>query len=190
MSAIARGVLLKEECQIRNFYEKLSISCAALDSGPIKWSKKKKKFNLRNDAVPAVTFILAILEYCCRALARWTAAVSTADMLRKPAKLKNWKTLDKRTENASPINKFKRKMIFVFFFHSKQKVNFYEQPRTGGSRLATGIPLRFRLYVRGNDGARCNFPVINKFSVLVDAVYRWSMSKLNCVSTKHKLALF
>lgn len=120
MSAIARGVLLKEECQIRNFCEKLSISCAALDSGPIKWSKKKKKFNLRNDAVPAVTFILAILEYCCRALARWTAAVSTADMLRKPAKLKNWKTLDKRTENASPINKFKRKIIFVFFFRNKK----------------------------------------------------------------------
>lgn len=29
-----------------------------------------QKYSLRSDAVPAVTFILAILEYCARALAR------------------------------------------------------------------------------------------------------------------------
>lgn len=44
---------------------------------------------LRNDAVPDETFCRAYCEYCTRALARCAAAVSTAEMLRKPA-VKMW----------------------------------------------------------------------------------------------------
>lgn len=40
--------------------------------------------NLRNDAVPAETFNRANVEYCWRARARCTAAVSNADTLLKP----------------------------------------------------------------------------------------------------------
>lgn len=44
------------------------------------------------------------------------------------------------------------------------------QPLAGGggccSRLATGIPLRFRVCERGSEGARCNLVAIVKFSVL------------------------
>lgn len=40
------------------------------------------KWNLRREAVPAVTFNRAVIEYCCRALALWTAAESRADILR------------------------------------------------------------------------------------------------------------
>lgn len=38
--------------------------------------------DLRNDAVPAVTLSRAMVEYCWRARARCTAAVSSAEMLR------------------------------------------------------------------------------------------------------------
>lgn len=37
--------------------------------------------NLRSEAVPDVTFNRAIVEYCCRALALCTAAVSNAETL-------------------------------------------------------------------------------------------------------------
>lgn len=40
------------------------------------------RINLRNDAVPAVTLSRAKVEYCWRARARCTAAVSSAEMLR------------------------------------------------------------------------------------------------------------
>lgn len=44
--------------------------------------KNSMEGNLRNEAVPAVTFSRAVIEYCCRALARCTAAESRADILR------------------------------------------------------------------------------------------------------------
>lgn len=40
--------------------------------------------NLRSEADPEVTFWRANVEYWARARARWAAAVSTAEMLRKP----------------------------------------------------------------------------------------------------------
>lgn len=46
------------------------------------WYKNNRKDNLRREAVPAVTFKRAVIEYCCRALARCTAAESKADILR------------------------------------------------------------------------------------------------------------
>lgn len=74
--------------------------------------------------------------------------------------------------------------------YEKFKFDNHKQPRTGGgSRLATGIPLRFRLYDRGNDGARCNLPVINKFSVLVDAV-SMIQSELILLAQTENLFLF
>lgn len=41
--------------------------------------------NLRKEAVPDDTLSLAKFEYCALARALWTAAVSTADILLKPA---------------------------------------------------------------------------------------------------------
>lgn len=63
----------------------------------IKKAKTNLSQNLRKEAVPDDTLSLAKFEYCALALALCTAAVSTADILLKPAvKQKNKQLKNKK----------------------------------------------------------------------------------------------
>lgn len=73
-----------------------------------------KSYNLRKEAVPDDTLSLAKFEYCALARALCTAAVSTADILLKPAVLRNKEQLVKN-------------QIFENVRNDLEEVDLYEQ---------------------------------------------------------------